>query len=392
MGRPHRALHPGRGGDHATGDRNPRRRKIRRRPLAARSHPPRRGARSPDVRNSGRRARRSRRAHPRRAERGPRRRESEHRDLPPRPAAARGRHRDDAGRPVRAARRADPPRGPLHSGRQGAALLHGADAGRPGPRRRLRGGHPLHPRAPRRHDSPRNPLCRRSVRRRPHLLRRRGAGRGGHGLRHGEHPARRQDFRSRQPLCHQGQATGRRQRRGRRPARRALGGAGAGRRRSVARLRRRRPAVAGRTRRRQPGGAGLPVGGVRPRHPAGRRRTAAPTAPRRDHPRGTAPEPHRGPRQPRKDDRLRQRLRPRAPDHLDARRLGRRGADHRRRKRLHRPLVARKRRGLRLGNQPHAAHGRLGAGLQRREHRLVPAQDHLSGTLAQGACDPLPGR
>lgn len=39
-----------------------------------------------------------------------------------------------------------------------------------------------------------------------------------HGLRHGEHPARRQDFRSRQPLCHQGQATGRRQRRGRRPA------------------------------------------------------------------------------------------------------------------------------------------------------------------------------
>ena len=105
-----------------------------------------------------------------------------------------------------------------------------------------------------------------------------------------------------------------------------------------------------------------------------------------------APEPHRGPRQPRKDDRLRQRLRPRAPDHLDARRLGRRGADHRRRKRLHRPLVARKRRGLRLGNQPHAAHGRLGAGLQRREHRLVPAQDHLSGTLAQGACGPLPDR
>lgn len=45
----------------------------------------------------------------------------------------------------------------------------------------------------------------------------------------------------------------------------------------------------------------------------GRRRTAAPAAPRRDHPRGAAPEPHRGPRQPRKDDRLRQRLR---PEHL----------------------------------------------------------------------------
>ena len=81
---------------------------------------------------------------------------------------------------------------------------------------------------------------------------------------------------------------------------------------------------------------------------------------------------------------------PRAPDRLDARRVGRRGADHRRRERLHRSVVARKRRGLRLGNQPHAAHGRLGAGLQRREHRLVPAQDHLPGTLAQGACGPLP--
>ncbi len=41
---------------------------------------------------------------------------------------------------------------------------------------------------------------------------------------------------------------------------------------------------------------------------------------------------------------------------------------------------------------PWSPDGRLGAGLQRREHRLVPAQDHLSGTLAQGACGPLPDR
>ena len=178
---------------------------IRRRPLAARSHPPRRGARSPDVRNSGRRARRSRRAHPRRAERGPRRRESEHRDLPPRPAAARGRHRDDAGRPVRAARRADPPRGPLHPGRQGAALLHGADAGRPGPRRRLRGGRPLHPRAaPTARIAPEILYAADAVRRATASSRVGGAqavAAMAYGTR--EHPARRQDLRSRQPLRHQ---------------------------------------------------------------------------------------------------------------------------------------------------------------------------------------------
>ena len=122
-------------------------------------------------------------------------------------------------------------------------------------------------------------------------------------------------------------------------------------------------AAAGRTRRRQPGGAGLRHGTLRPRHPARRRRAAATASARRHHPRSAPPEPHRGARQPREDDRLRQRLRSRAPDHLDARRLGGRGADHRRRQRLHRAVVARERRRLRLGHQPHAAHGRLGAGL-----------------------------
>ena len=53
--------------------------------------------------------------------------------------------------------------------------------------------------------------------------------------------------------------------------------------------------------------------------------------------------------------------------------------------------VARERRRLRLGHQPHAAHGRLGAGLQRRQHRFVPAQDHLSGTHPRRAFGPLPG-
>ena len=80
--------------------------------------------------------------------------------------------------------------GALRPGRQCPALLDGADARPPRPDRRVRRGHTLHPGRARREDRPRGAFRRRPVRRRPHLRRRRGAGRGRHGLRHGKHPAR----------------------------------------------------------------------------------------------------------------------------------------------------------------------------------------------------------
>ena len=136
----------------------------------------------------------------------------------------------------------------LRPRRQSPALLDGADARPAGPDRRMPRSDTLHAVRPRRADRTRNSLCGRPLRRGPRLRPRRGAGRGRHGLRNGEHSARRQDFRSRQPLRHQSQTAGRRSRRRRGPARGAFGGAGAGRRRRAARIRRRRPALAGRTR------------------------------------------------------------------------------------------------------------------------------------------------
>lgn len=84
-------------------------------------------------------------------------------------------------------------------------------------------------------------------------------------------------------------------------------------------------------------------------------------------------------------DCVRQRLCPGAPDRLDARRMGHRRQDHGRGQRLHRQLLARKRRGLRLGHQSHAAHGRLGPCLQRGERRQFHAQDHIPGADARRA-------
>ena len=99
---------------------------------------------------------------------------------------------------------------------------------------------------------------RRPVRRRPHLRRRRGAGRGRHGLRHGKHPARGKDLRPGKPVRHPRQAAGKHRGRGRRPAGRPFGGDGAGRQQRPGGIRRRRSAVAGRARGRQPGHPGLP--------------------------------------------------------------------------------------------------------------------------------------
>ena len=87
------------------------------------------------------------------------------------------------------------------------------------------------------------------------------------------------------------------------------------------------------------------------------------------------------------DDMLdfRRSLRPRTPDRLAARPVARRPPHHDGRQRLRGRLCPRKRRRLRLGDEPHAPHGRVRPRVQRREHRQLPAPHHLSGTHARRA-------
>ena len=236
------------GGDRGARRRDPRRGVHGRRRGPAPDRPPHRRIPPRNVRSDARTACGSREGRIAAVESRTGAGEGQHRSLPPGAAPGAGRGRNDAGRQVRTARRGDRPRGAVYPRRQSPALLDGADARPAGPDRRMPRGNTLHAVRPRRADRTRNSLCGRPLRRGPRLRPRRGAGRGGHGLRNGEHSARRQDFRSRQPLRHQGQTAGRRSRRRRGPARGAFGGAGAGRRRRAARIRRRRPAVAGRTR------------------------------------------------------------------------------------------------------------------------------------------------
>ena len=208
MGGSHPALYPAGGRNRRTGRRHPRPGARRRRRGAPPHRPPHRGPHAGGIRNSGRHPPQGRGGGLRRPEKSARRGQSQHRGLPPRPVAARGAHRDDARCPLHAARRADPPRGAVRSGRPGAALLHGADARRPGTGRRMRRGDPLHAGLARRSRRPGDTLRRRPLRRGPHIRRGRRAGRGRHGLRHGEHPAGGQDLRSGQPVCHGCQAAG----------------------------------------------------------------------------------------------------------------------------------------------------------------------------------------
>ena len=259
MAGPHGPLHATGGRNHGTGRRHPLTGAHGRRQGAARPRGPHRRLRPREVRGFPQTAHRSGQSRAATAQDGAGDRQVQYRSLPQGTAPAAGRHRSDARRAVRAACRSHRPRGALRPGRQCHALLDGADARPPRPDRRVRRGHTLHPGRARREDRPRGAFRRRPVRRRPHLRRRRGAGRGRHGLRHGKHPARGKNLRPGKPVRHPRQAAGKHRGRGRRPAGRPFGGDGAGRQQRPGGIRRRRSAVAGRARGRQPGHPGRSV-------------------------------------------------------------------------------------------------------------------------------------
>ena len=175
-----------------------------------------------------------------------------YRTIPCRPAASDGRSGNGPRCAVSPAGRADPAGRALRAGRIGSAFFDRADAGRSGPRSRLRTDRAVHPSAERRKRSPRRVVCGVGRRRPAHIQGRRSAGDRSDGLRHAEHPARRQDFRTGQPVRHGCQAAGRLVFRCDRYAGRAFRSARHGRFDGRSGIRGRRPAVAGRARARLP--------------------------------------------------------------------------------------------------------------------------------------------